>query len=354
MNGNLLARLVESAMEGNIEKVRLLTNMLSSELQATNPALSERLTRASASRPLRGADTLNPHNNPISVPTSNHFVQTFNVGNVEMPSWDANTAEALAQIVAEREQVEKLIQHGLEPTRTVLFVGPPGVGKTLSATWLASALRLPLKVLDLASVMSSFLGKTGNNLKAVFDDAASAPCILLLDEFDAIAKNRGDEVDIGELKRLVTVLLQTLDNWPSTSLLIAATNHPELLDSAIWRRFDHQVKFPKPNDQQIEIYLKKLTGDYNISKFYALFRGYSYSEIRTIIERSKRYCVINDANMVQHLLNMFVNSGIVEAISREERKDIAKHLVLEAKISQRKVSNLLNMSRPMVRNAVES
>jgi hypothetical protein len=111
------------------------------------------------------------------------------------------------------------------------------LGDTLAARVLARTLGRPLLILDLAAVMSSFLGRTGGNLRHVLDYAKSIECVLLLDELDAIAKRRDDAGEIGELKRLVTVLIQEIDDWPSSGLLVAATNHPELLDPAIWRRF---------------------------------------------------------------------------------------------------------------------
>ena len=103
---------------------------------------------------------------------------------------------------------------------------------------LASRIGVPLVSIDLASVVSSFLGTSGRNIRVAFDYAKSGQCVLLLDEFDALAKRRDDDTDIGELKRIVNVVLLELDRWPDTSLLVAATNHPQLLDPAVGRRFD--------------------------------------------------------------------------------------------------------------------
>ncbi|EGQ7762835.1 ATP-binding protein [Vibrio vulnificus] len=353
MNGKLLIRLVESAINGDADKVKMLTNMLSSELKNSDPALSSRLAQVSSQGPLRSATKRNPHSTPIKIEEENKFVRTINTAFVEKPIWSENVENSLLQVLSERQNFKKLAEHGLEPSKTLLFTGPPGVGKTLSALWLADSLGLPLQVLDLASVMSSYLGKTGTNLRSVIDSAASMPCVLLLDEFDAIAKKRDDDSDVGELKRLVTVLLQTLDDWPATSLLIGATNHPELLDPAIWRRFNEKITFELPNDLQIEHYLLALTKNVKVTKLYAFFRGQSYSDIKTTIDKSKKYCVINDVDMVEHLLNTYVCSDTKSSLSKEELKNIAKYLVLEVGVSQRKAASLLGLSRPTVKAAVE-
>jgi SpoVK/Ycf46/Vps4 family AAA+-type ATPase len=154
------------------------------------------------------------------------------------------------RIIHERKAADRLAAAGLMPVRSVLMSGPPGVGKTMTAGWLAQQLDLPLYTLDLASVMSSFLGKTGANVRSVLNHAQERPCVLLLDEFDSIAKRRDDDTDVGELKRLVTVILQTIDDWSPTSLLVAATNHGELLDPAVWRRFDVTLQFDMPAREQ--------------------------------------------------------------------------------------------------------
>ena len=116
-------------------------------------------------------------------------------------------------------------------------------------------LEVPLYTLDLATVMNSFLGKTGQNIRMVLNHAMSTRSVLLLDEFDAIAKRRDDDADIGELKRLVNVLLQAVDNWTGESLLVAATNHPDLLDPAVWRRFDLALTIATPDRAMMQHYL---------------------------------------------------------------------------------------------------
>ncbi|MBV6597576.1 AAA family ATPase, partial [Acinetobacter baumannii] len=221
-----------------------------------------------------------------------------------IPILSESIESKLFQVVKERSLIEKLLELGLAPTKTILFEGPPGVGKTMSARWLANKLELPLIVLDLATVISSYLGKTGSNIRAVLDYASSFPCVMLLDEFDAIAKRRDDERELGELKRLVTVLLQTLDDWPESSILIAATNHSELLDPAIWRRFDLQLKFSNPTPQMIEAYIEQQHSDLKKHKklLCELFSGKSFSDIERTFNLSRKEAFIKVKALINILL----------------------------------------------------
>jgi SpoVK/Ycf46/Vps4 family AAA+-type ATPase len=189
---------------------------------------------------------------PVDVDSKQELLRTELVERLDPePVWPEAIQSELVAVVEERRHEQELRQAGLNPTRSILFVGAPGVGKTLAARWLASVLERPLFTLDLAAVMSSYLGRTGNNIRVVLEYAQKSPAVLLLDEFDSIAKRRDDEAEVGELKRLVTVLLQSVDEWPPHGLLIAATNHPELLDPAVWRRFERIVRFENPNYSEI-------------------------------------------------------------------------------------------------------
>ena len=127
--------------------------------------------------------------------------------------------------------------------RRVLMFGPPGSGKTSAAEGLAAELGIPLVVVRLDSLISSYLGETASNLRRVVDYAARAPFVVLFDEFDAIGRNRDDPQEHGELKRVVNAFLQMIEAYSGTSLLLAATNHEQLLDPALWRRFDDVIEF---------------------------------------------------------------------------------------------------------------
>src|SRR6266699_671591 len=152
----------------------------------------------------------------------------------------------LDRIVEESRRGELIRSHGLTPIKKILFCGPPGCGKTVAAEAVAAALYLPLVVVRFYAVVSSYLGGTAANLRKVFDFVRSRAMVVLFDEFDAIGKRRTDDAEHGELKRVVNSFLQMLDRFRGDAVLIAATNHQGLLDSAIWRRFDEVLLFPLP------------------------------------------------------------------------------------------------------------
>jgi hypothetical protein len=180
-----------------------------------------------------------------------------------MPVLAPPVAAAIGAILEERhpENAKALARAGIEPTRTLLLTGAPGVGKTMTARYLAGALGLPLLSVDLAALISSYLGRTGQNLRRALDHARTHPSVLLLDEFDALGKRRDDPSDVGELKRIVNVLLGELERWPSHSLFVAATNHPELLDRAIWRRFDRTLVIEPPTGDARRAIFERLLGE---------------------------------------------------------------------------------------------
>ncbi len=271
------------------------------------------------------------------------------------PVWPPSVSQELESVLAEREREDDLARAGLAPTRSLLFTGPPGVGKTLASRWLATQLRRPLITLDLSAVMSSFLGRTGTNLRTVLDYARREPSVLLLDEFDAIAKRRDDASEVGELKRLVTVLLQAIDDWPAASILIAATNHAELLDPAVWRRFDRVVPFPLPSEEDIAQAAKIFAGSApeldQLSKALALtFAGSTFAELARQLIATRRRSIIGDLELPAALEQMI--ASVMDSKPAETRRSTATALV-EAGYSQRKAHELTGVSRDTIRRRLQ-
>ncbi|CAA7599577.1 ATPase, AAA-type, core [Acididesulfobacillus acetoxydans] len=202
---------------------------------------------------------------------------------------------------------ESLLKAGLEPSNSLLLYGPPGCGKTTTAQYISSVTGLPLVTARLEGLISSLLGSTAKNIRKIFDYAAKRECILLLDEFDVIAKLRDDKNELGELKRVVNSLIQNIDGLNSDSILIAATNHDELLDSAIWRRFSKVIALEKPQKGEIGkllyLYLSGvanniLSTEKKAEQMGAAFVGFSHSDIKTVINNSVRQNIIRGKESV--------------------------------------------------------
>ena len=163
------------------------------------------------------------------------------------PLFDATVADAISTIVEEWAHFDALAEIDIRPSKTCLIYGAPGTGKTRLALWIAQQLDLPVVLVKLDGLVSSFLGTTARNIGNLFTFANRHRCILLLDEFDAIAKVRDDPQEVGEIKRVVNALLQNLDGRRDVGFTIGITNHPKLLDPAVWRRFEVQLEIPKPD-----------------------------------------------------------------------------------------------------------
>lgn len=260
----------------------------------------------------------------------------------------------LESVLEERRGHEKLVGLGLRPTGTVLLTGPPGVGKTMCARYFAGALEVPLLTVDLASIVSSYLGKTGQNLRAALEFGRTRECLLFLDEFDALAKRRDDDTDIGELKRIVNVLLLELERWPATSLLVAATNHPQLLDSAVGRRFDSIIEIGLPGLSERQAMARRLleradlTDPSETSEIVAACtKDCSGSDIQRLVDTALRRSALQNSPILDNILQV-----LLERHSMPERGDFRDKLCVLAADrlgwSSRKIGLALGISHPTV------
>ncbi len=163
---------------------------------------------------------------------------------------DQNRA-VICEIAEEHHRADLLKSYGLSPRNRIMFIGPPGNGKTILAEALAYELMAPLLIVRYEGLIGSFLGETTSRLQRVFDYVRQQKCVLFFDEFDVVGKERGDTHETGEIKRVVSSLLLQIDALPSYSVVVVASNHAQLLDSAVWRRFQVRIEMPGPTQEQL-------------------------------------------------------------------------------------------------------
>jgi SpoVK/Ycf46/Vps4 family AAA+-type ATPase len=212
---------------------------------------------------------------------------------------------------------EEIRKRGLPVRSKLLFCGPPGCGKTLCAEVFASELGLPLFVVKLDRLISSYLGETATNIRKIFEFARKRPCVLFLDEFDALARSRGDSSEHNELRRVVNSLLLFIDRMQPKGFLVAATNLDKSLDPAIWRRFDEVLWFERPTAPLIAHFLKmkfkNTPVEFSLIKHAASFDGFSYAEIERVCTMAMKWSIINDHKLV-------LESDFLLALSDEVRR----------------------------------
>ncbi|ROM69244.1 ATPase [Pseudomonas brassicacearum] len=359
-----LAQVVRLALGEKTEDVRLFVAKMVRHYRGGEPHLAEELagflrsnapkTAPSVMRKGRPAEEPIHGGSPMDGDSQLALLKTFaNDVFKAKPLLSDEVDTTLDLLIKERRQTDALALRGLDPTKSAVFVGAPGVGKTITARWIAAQLGLPLFVLDLSAVMSSYLGRSGANLRAALDYAKRIPCVLLLDELDAIAKRRSDESDIGELKRLVTVILQEVDEWPASGLLLAATNHPELIDPALWRRFDLIVEFGSPNAAAVDAAVERFLGpDLELFREWLevlsyTFQGESFSDIERLVLRLRRGLIIGDG-IVESLIADLAKSKCAK-LDRSAQLDFALLLESHTSFSQRRISEITGVSRDTIR-----
>ena len=350
-----IVHLARLALAGREQDTALLLRRIARRYRHTSPELTDQLNLLLRESPTRASPLRRETAAPVPVDTDSRLalVRVENPPLLDAePILDERLTSRLTQIVDERHHLEALQDAGLSPTRTALLVGPPGVGKTMSARWLALQLGLPLLVIDLSAVMSSLLGKTGLNLRHALDYAKRERCVLLIDELDSVGKSRGDDTDVGELKRLVNVLLQQLDDWPADgSLLLGATNHPDLLDAALWRRFETVLEFGLPTELQRRAWLGAIDNldisDAMRDALVAAFDGASFGDLESALLGIRRAVALGYGKADPTTADWV--SDRLRRLPSRRRRDLALRLSGIEGLSQRRVHQITGVSRDTIR-----
>lgn len=335
-----IGKIIEGALKHDSVKVLNYTKQLVSKLEADEETRAaskfNKLLLAQTETTLTAMGSTKEIAIPVDTESRTTLADVIypSENNIEVILSSSN-ADKLDSFILSYMNADKLNNLGIGVSNTLLLYGPPGCGKTKCAYLIAKKLNLPLVIARLDSLISSYLGTTAKNIRNLFEFAQKIPCVLFLDEFDAIAKARDDNNEMGELKRVVNSLLQNVDAMSSDSLLLAATNHQQLLDSAVWRRFDYKLEIELPDKEAISKMIDLFTC--GVEKFNekdhlelsTLFEGLNGAEIEEIITKSLRNSIIRDYHFSKN--NVFEEYFIFKNILPQNYNNSRELLQIKAK-----------------------
>lgn len=265
--------------------------------------------------------------------------------------------EEISKFIEGYKRRDDILDAGLNISNSLLLYGPPGCGKTTIAQYIASVLDLPLVTARLDGLVSSLLGSTSKNIRKIFDYASKRECVLFLDEFDVIAKLRDDKNELGELKRVVNSLIQNIDNFGNNNILIAATNHHELLDPAIWRRFTKVITLVKPQKEELKkiliMYLMKgkrniVISEKKMDQIENALVECSHADIKTIINNVIRTAILENKKDISNCdilkeIYFFKNHSI------NDEDELIKYL-LQNNVTHKEINENLGISLRKIQN----
>lgn len=321
-----LFRIVNGALRLDVDKVRNYTAFLADKLEKAGDVVSAGRLRKMLEEndhQLRPTGTTFIKAIPVDAESRFPLIELVNLKAISepplvLPQEQLDTVNEFLSIAKSHAHLDT---NGPSTSLSLLIYGPPGTGKSRLARHIAKELSLDLYVARLDGLISSFLGSTAKNIRALFDFAAKTPCILFLDEFDAIAKLRGDSQELGELKRVVNSFLQSLDTLGSQTIVLAATNHHELLDSAVWRRFSYRIALGFPSaelrKQMWGEFLRPLKFTGELDLLVDLSEGFSGSDIQEVCLRLyRRQLATQTSSALKEVFRVLQNIAIGEGESR--------------------------------------
>ena len=297
-----ILKIIDGAVNADRAKVSAYTELLAAKLEGEgNRRAAERLRRALSKSKIQQISTARAtHGHRLPVDSESRLSladeEIFGPDQKIDIFLEQNVQSTVDEFLTFVTAADLLFDKGVGISPALIAHGPPGCGKTELGRYVASKLRLPLLTARTDSLISSFLGSTAKNIRVLFEHAMARPCVLFLDEFDAVAKHRDDQHELGELKRVVVSLLQNIDALDNQTIFLAATNHEHLLDPAIWRRFAYHVRIEIPTEPIRGKLFRKFIGEYSYDKqitiLSAVSKGLSGSDIRQISEDAIRHAII--------------------------------------------------------------
>ena len=286
---DLILKIIESSLGGNKERLRRAVEaIIAEERSQQHNVFADRLASMLAQAESSTNKNVGSVPAPAFIPGNQLSDMVYELSprirfdDLILPP---DLLETCQELVEEQHRSELLSSFNLTPRNRVLLCGAPGTGKTSLAEAIAQSLMVPLFVVRYESLITSYLGETAQRLRILFDSVRKQRCVIFFDEFDAIAKERGDIHETGEIKRLVTSLLLQADSLPSYTILIAATNHQELLDRAVWRRFQICLNLPLPQKNEVLEWANRLEArvgeplGIRLETFAAKFAGTNFAEL---------------------------------------------------------------------------
>lgn len=252
---DLILNLVKAAARSDQAQIQRTVEALAADERAKNHGiLADRLVAQLQNTNGGPRPLTSPPIRPSSGPLIMEIVPNRRLDDLILPK---EAEQSIHELVEEQHRSDLLRSFNLEPRNRILLAGPPGNGKTTLAEAIANELNAPFLVVRYEAVIGSYLGETAQRISQVFDLARSRQCVLFFDEFDAVGKERGDTHETGEIKRVVSSLLMQIDALPSYVVVVTASNHPELLDRAVWRRFQLRLNLPMPKLAQMEEWFRR-------------------------------------------------------------------------------------------------
>lgn len=265
---DLLVNLVQTGMKMDKARFRKVVEAIIAEERSKNhKVLAEKLENILKNIP---ADRPAGNGTPVfNQRVSNYVHEVVPKRKIDELILPDEVNQICREVVQEHHRSDLLRSYNLEPRNRLLLIGPPGNGKTSLAETIAEALMVPLLVVRYEGVVGTYLGETANRLRQLIEHACTRKCVLFFDEFETLGKERGDTHETGEIKRVVSSLLMQIDSLPSHVVVIGATNHSELLDRAVWRRFQVRVMLPQPSRARLIEWFEKFERRIDIPLGYA-------------------------------------------------------------------------------------